>query len=105
MSKKTNYILADLEWIEQKLNEMKGYVDNHPFSSLVDRTEIVMSAKGTPVIKITANVETQMRELRATLKDYLSMLPEINRLRAERADSQIELRGGGEMSGIMKNPS
>jgi hypothetical protein len=103
MAKQTNFILEDLDWLEAKLNDMRAYVDNHPFETLVDRTEIVMSAKGTPVIKITANIEAQNRELRAMLKDYLSWLPEINRLRAERADAQMEIRGGGDVPGMMKN--
>jgi hypothetical protein len=105
MSKKTNYILEDLDWLEAKIKDIRAYVDNHPFETLTDRTEIVMSAKGTPVIKITATIEAQNRELRAMLKDYFSWLPEINRLRMERAESQVEIRGGGEMSGIMKNRS
>lgn len=103
MSKKTNFILENLDWLEAKIKDMEKYVDNHPFETLIDRTEIVMSAKGTPVIKITANIESQMRELRATIKDYLSWLPEINRLRAERADAQMEIRGGGDVPGMMKN--
>lgn len=103
MAKKVNYVLSELDWLEVKIKDMRAYVDNHPFEKLTDRTEIVMSAKGTPVIKITATIEAQIRELRATLKDFIAMLSDVNRLRQERAEAQVEIRGGGEISGLMRN--
>lgn len=103
MAKQISYILEELDWLETKIKDMRAFVDNRPFEKLTDRTEVVMSAKGTPVIKITATIEAQVRELRATLKDFISMLADVNRLRQERAETQIEIRGGGEISGMMKN--
>ena len=103
MSKKPKYTLKDLDWLEVQLKEMKAYVDANPLSSLEDRTEIVMSAKGTPVIKVIATKEAQIRELRATLKDVTIMLGDLERLREEKADAAIEVRGGQEMGGMMKD--
>lgn len=100
---KVKYTQKDLDWLEVQLLEMKKYVEANPISSIVDRTEIVMSAKGTPVIKIIASKEVQIRELRATLKDVTIMLGDLERLREERAAQEMEVRGGGEINGMMKS--
>lgn len=99
---KTKYTLKDLDWLEIQLMEMKKYVEANPLSGLRDRTEVVMSAKGTPVIKVVATKETQIRELRTTLRDVVMMLGELERLREERAVQEMQVRGGGEINGLMR---
>lgn len=100
---KQSFINVEIEWLEKKILELRQYVDNNPFNTLEDRTEIVMSAKGTPVIKIIANKESQLKELRAILKDLPSMLADLDKLRELKEASQLEIRGGGEMGGMMQN--
>ena len=102
MAKQQKYTLKDLDWLEVQLMEMKKYVEANPISQLEDRTEVVMSAKGTPVIKLIASKEVQIRELRNTLKEVTIMLGELERLREEKAVSDMEIRGGGEINGLMK---
>lgn len=99
---KINWISADIDWLETKLAEMKQYVDNNPLGSLKDRTEIVMSAKGTPVIKIIKDKEGQSKELRSILREIVSMLPEINKLRQLKEEAELEIRGGGSVNGMMR---
>jgi hypothetical protein len=99
---KQSYIIEDLEWLDAKLKSLRDYVDNNPFETLEDRLETVMSAKGTPVIKIIARKEDQIKEIRACLKEYIIMLADLNKLREARAVSDMELRGGGSINGMMK---
>jgi hypothetical protein len=95
--------IADLEWMETFINEVRGYIANNPISTLEDRTEIVMSAKGTPVIKIIARKEDQIKALLLMQKEALILLGEIDRLREVKDAANMELRGGREMSGIMED--
>lgn len=99
---KNKYTLQDLDWLEVILKELKAYVDNNPFGSLEDRLETVMSAKGTPVIKIIATKEAQIKALRDALKDYVMMIAEVDRLREEKAAKEVEIRGGGQINGMMQ---
>lgn len=99
---KRKYTIADLDWMETHLSEMKKYVEANPLSTIKDRTEVVMSAKGTPVIKVVATKEAQIRELRSTLKEALIMIRELEELREQRATKEIEVRGGGQINGLLK---
>ena len=99
---KNQYTLADLDWLEATLKQLKGYVDNSQFDKLEDRLETVMSAKGTPVIKIIATKEAQIKALTIALREYITMLAEVDRLREEKATRDIQIRGGGEINGMMQ---
>jgi hypothetical protein len=101
MAQKNKYTLEDLDWLEETLKQLKAYVDNNNFGDLKDRLETVMSAKGTPVIKIIATKEAQMKSLREALKDYVVMLAEVDRLREEQTKKDVEIRGGGKINGMM----
>lgn len=100
---KTSYINTEITWLEEKIKQLRAYVDNNPFDTLEDRTEIVMSAKGTPVIKIIATKETQLKELRTILKDLPAMLADLDRLRELKEASSMEIRGGQSMGGMMED--
>ena len=99
---KNQYTLADLDWLDATLKQLKGYVDNNPFDTLEHRLETVMSAKGTPVIKIIATKEAQIKALTIALREYITMLAEVDRLGEEKATGDIQIRGGGEINGMMQ---
>ncbi len=65
------FIDVELDWAEWQLSEWKRFVDDNPFSKLEHEL------KGKTVI----TKQAQMKELRATLKDYLSLLKEVNEMR------------------------
>lgn len=91
------------EWMETKVKSLRDYIDANPFETLEDRTEVVMSAKGTPVIKIIQTKEQQVKLMMDILKELPSLFQALEELRAQKEASSIEIRGGGDMSGMMKN--
>lgn len=101
-AKADSFIRTELDWFEVKVKQLQDYVDANPFDTLKDRTEIVMSAKGTPVIKIIARKEDQITVLLGIMKDLPGLFDALERLREGRAVSQLEVRGGGEINGLMK---
>jgi hypothetical protein len=97
---KTNYINAELDWAETKLQEWQEYIDANPIHLLQDRTEIEEIKTGTRV-KVIATIETQGKYIQEMMKNYLSLLSEVNKLR-EVEEKKKEARGRGEVPHRMK---
>ena len=97
---KTNYINAELDWAETKLQEWQEYIDANPIHLLQDRTEIEEIKTGTRV-KVIATIETQGKYIQEMMKNYLSLLSDVNKLR-EVEEKKKEARGRGEVPHRMK---
>jgi hypothetical protein len=101
--KKTNYIGYELEWLEERCQELREWVEVKLRGGIKDRIEIFTQGR-TPVIKVISSEETQIKTLRDTLKELPSMLMEINRLRKlaeeEEADGR-SVRGDHDIPGFM----
>lgn len=97
---KTRYINAELDWAEQKLHEWQSYIDANPIHTLQDRTEIEHIKTGTRV-KVIATIETQGKYIQEMMKNYLSLLSEVDKLR-EVEEKKKEARGRGEVPHRMK---
>ena len=100
MAKKTNYINAELDWAETKLEQWKEYVDDNPIHLLMDRTETEETRTGTK-IKVIATIETQGKYIQEMMKNYLSLLSEVDKLR-EVDEKKKEARGRGTVPHRMK---
>lgn len=97
MAGKNLYITAELDFAEEQLESWKAYVDKNPLHELVDRIEYKPTAKGGLMPMVIASIESQGKFIQDTLKNYLSLLEVVNRLR-EQEEAKVEKRGKGELN-------
>lgn len=100
-SKKQTYVSAELEWAESKLAEWRDYVDKNPIAELKDRIEWKPTSKGGAIPMVIASIESQIKSLRDTMKEYLALLEVVDKLR-EKEEAKLEARGSQEINGKMK---
>jgi hypothetical protein len=101
-NKKQTYVSAELEWAESKLAEWRAYIDGNPINTLKDRIEWKPTSKGGTMPMVIASIESQIKSLRDTMKEYLALLDVVDKLR-EKEEAKLEARGSQEINGKMKN--
>ena len=101
-NKKQTYVSAELEWAEAKLAEWRAYIDGNPINTLKDRIEWKPTSKGGTMPMVIASIESQIKSLRDTMKEYLALLDVVDKLR-EKEEAKLEARGSQEINGKMKN--
>ena len=92
--KKTTFINAELEWAEEQLHSWKAYVDTNPLHELKDRIEWKPTAKGGMLPMVIASIEAQGKFIQETMKNYLSLLEVVDKLRTQE-EAKKEARGSG----------
>ncbi len=102
MAKKEVYTSAELDWCEQKLLEWKEYIDNNPINGLKDRIEWKPTSKGGTMPMVIASVESQIKSLRDTMKEYLVMLQQVEAMREKEAQ-KAQARGNVDINGMMND--
>lgn len=90
--KKNTYITAELDWAENQLESWKTYVNDHPLHTMVDRIEWKPTAKGGLMPMVIASIEAQGKFIQETMKNYLSLLEVVDKLR-EKEEAKKEARG------------
>lgn len=100
-NKKQTYVSAELEWAEAKLAEWRDYVDKNPIAELKDRIEWKPTSKGGAIPMVIASIESQIKSIRDTMKEYLALLDVVDKLR-EKEEAKQEARGSQEINGKMK---
>lgn len=95
--KKQTFAEIELEWAEKQLKEWKEYIDNNPLHTLKDRIEWKPTAKGGMMPMVVASIEAQGKFIQETMKNYLSLLKEVEAMR-EAETKKVEVRGKGELS-------
>lgn len=84
----------ELEFLEEKLEELKKYIQANPFDTLKDRMAY-KETKGGGVIPIcVANKEAQRKDLTQALKDYAEILRTVESMR-NAEEAKKEARGSG----------
>jgi len=96
--KKELLIEYELEFLEEKLKELKEYIQSNPFSKLSDRMAFKETKAGGILPICIANKEVQRKDLTQALKDYAEILRTVDSMR-EKESTKIEARGKGEISG------
>jgi len=96
MAARTSYVNAELEWAEAQLSTWKSYVDNHPLDKIEDRIEWRTTKTGT-YPSVVATIESQGKFIQETMKNYLSLLEVVDKLR-EKEEKRIETRGNSKLS-------
>lgn len=96
--KKELFVEYDLEFLENKLRELKSYIEANPFTSLADRMAY-KETKGGGVIPICiANKEAQRKDLTQALKDYAEILQTVNKFREIEESKKSSVRGSQGLS-------
>lgn len=99
-AKQNTFINAELDWAESQLKTWRSYVDNNPIDQLKDRIEWKPTSKGGAMPMVVASIEQQGKFIQETMKNYLTLLEVVNKLR-EQEEKRIELRGDSEVNGMM----
>lgn len=105
--KKTNYIVYELEKVENYIKQLQEYLDSIDLYDLEDRLDVRHSTNGNPIVKVIASKEAQVKSYRENLEKLPPLYETLNRLR-QLADSggveKVEkARGDKELPGIFKH--
>jgi hypothetical protein len=101
--KKTTYINTELDWAEQQLSSWKEYVDANPLHLLKDRIEWKPTAKGGMLPMVIASIEAQGKFVQETMKNYLALLEQVDKLREKEEAKKVETRGGAELGSMAED--
>ena len=101
-SKKALLIEYELEFLENKLQELKEYIEANPFSQLTDRMAWKETKGGGAIPICIANKEAQRKDLTQALKDYAEILRTVDSMR-EKEEAKVEVRGKGELSSMAED--
>lgn len=96
-TRKTTYINAELEWAEQQLNSWKEYVDANPLHQLEDRVKYKETKAGGAIPMVVASIESQGKFVQDTMKNYLALLEQVDKLREKEEKKQVQTRGNAEL--------
>jgi len=91
--KKNTYINTELDWAEAQLTSWKAYVDANPLHELKDRIEWKPTAKGGMLPMVIASIENQGKFVQETMKNYLALLEQVDKLREKEEAKAVPVRG------------
>jgi hypothetical protein len=91
--KKNTYVSAELDWSEQQLLSWKQYVDANPLHELTDRIEWKPTARGGMLPMVIASIESQGKFIQETMKNYLALLEQVDKLREKEEAKAVPVRG------------
>jgi hypothetical protein len=100
VAKKSIFVSTELDWAEEQLQTWRAYIDANPFENLKDRIEWRPTKTGVMPM-VVASIEAQGKFLQETMKNYLSLLEVVNRLR-EIDEVKKVARGNDEVPERMK---
>lgn len=92
-TKKNNYIGLELEWAEKQLESWKAYIDAHPVDQLKHDIEWKATKTGGAIPMVIASIQQQGKFLQETLKNYLSLLREVDMMREKEDVKKSNPRG------------
>lgn len=101
--KKTTYIAAELEWAEEQLSTWKQYVDANPLHTLEDRIKWKETKAGGAMPMVIASIEAQGKFVQETMKNYLALLEQVDKLREKEEAKKVETRGGAELGSMAED--
>ena len=81
VTRKALLIEYELEFLNRKLEELKQYIEDNPFSKLADRMAWKETKGGGAIPICIANKEAQRKDLTQALKDYAEILRTVDSMR------------------------
>ena len=101
--KKNTYINTELNWAEQQLSSWKAYVDANPLHTLKDRIEWKPTAKGGTMPMVIASIEAQGKFVQETMKNYLALLEQVDKLREKEEAKTVPVRGDVQLGSMAED--
>jgi hypothetical protein len=101
--KKNTYINTELDWAEQQLSSWKEYVDANPLHLLKDRIEWKPTAKGGMLPMVIASIESQGKFVQETMKNYLALLEQVDKLREKEEAKAVPVRGDVQLGSMAED--
>jgi hypothetical protein len=101
--KKNTYINTELDWAEAQLESWKAYVDANPLHTLEDRIKWKETKAGGAMPMVIASIEAQGKFVQETMKNYLALLEQVDKLREKEEAKKIETRGGQELGSMAED--
>lgn len=95
--KKELYTEYELEFLENKMEELKNYIANRDFSELKDRISYKETKGGGMIPMVVQTIENQRKDLTQAMKDYAELIQTVNKMREDET-KRIETRGKTELS-------
>jgi hypothetical protein len=102
IKKQNTFTTYELSWLEDKAKDLQKYVDDNPISELKDRIEWKPTGKGGVMPMVIATIESQIKSIRDTQKDYVALIESINKLR-ESEERRAQAIGNRQISGLMED--
>lgn len=99
IKKQNTYIGQELDYLEEKANNIKRFLDDNPFHEVQDRYS-EPDFKGSR--KVVATIEQIQTSLRNSYKDYLQIMEVVDKLRQKDEEKKLLTRGDAEMSHLAK---
>lgn len=100
--KKALLIEYELDFLNTKLEELKMYIEDTPFSGLTDRMAYKETKGGGVIPMCVATKEAQRKDLTQALKDYAEILRTVDSMRTKEDAKQVETRGNVELGSQAK---
>ena len=90
---KDTYIQYELEFLEKKAEELKAYVEAHPFNEVKDRLSYKETRNGGMIPMVIASIEQQINSLTKSLKDYSDIIKTIGEMREKEEAKKMTSKG------------
>ena len=101
--KKNTYVSTELSWAEEQLKSWKAYVDANPMHQLTDRINYKETKAGGVIPMVIASIESQGKFIQETMKNYLSLLEVVDKLREKEEAKAIPVRGDVELGSMAED--
>lgn len=97
MATKNKFSGIDVAFIKEQLLAMRKFLDEHPYDTYKDRTEMKTTKAGGIMPLVVATIESQQKNHRDTVKDISAMYEYILNLQLK--EDKVNLRKGSENEG------
>lgn len=99
--KKQIYIEAELDFAEEQLASWKKFIEDNPINELKEKIAYKETKGGGVIPMVIETVGQQIKTLRETLREYLSLLREVDNMRKVE-ESKKEAKGAGNIPARMQ---
>lgn len=99
---KSKYTTVKLEWARVQLDKWQAYIDANPYDEVEDRITLKETKNGGVIPITSASIEQQQKNQRDTMKEFLELLAQVQRLEKDEEIASATMYGGATVSPRMK---
>ena len=100
---KPSYISLELEYLEEKIAQLRAAIDNYDLTNLIDRYGPRAMPNGKIVDALVSSKEDQLKTVAFIMEKLPKLLQGLDDLREKEAKRKILTKGDVEISGIMED--